>query len=200
MEAPTPAMTTLRSATPDAHPFRDVVVFDTETTGFGRQARIVEIAAVHVRDGRVIDRFETLVNPGVPIPWRASQIHGITDAMVRRARATREALEAFFAFVGGRSMVAHNASFDGPVLVGEFERWSLPRGARPLYCSMLLARRVFPRSPNHQLTTLVAYLGLEEMPPHRAMPDALTAAGVLRACVERAGDAVLGQVAPSVRL
>ncbi len=170
--------------TPD-HPLREVVVVDTETTGAGPGARLVELAAVHARDGVVLREFQTLIHPGMRIPWNVIQVHGITDAMVRNAPPARDALPAFLAFLGALPMVAHNASFDRGILAGELTRAGIPSPGIPVYCTLRLARRAFPEAPNHKLGTLAQFLSLGTQPAHRALADCRAALGVLTACVGR---------------
>ena len=89
------------------------VVFDIETTGFSPiKNRIIEIGAVRVTDGKIVDKFSTFVNPEVPIPYDIEQLTSINDGMVISAPTIEEVLPEFLAFCEGAVMVAHNASFD----------------------------------------------------------------------------------------
>lgn len=149
-------------------------VIDFETTGLSpaHGARPTEIAVVMVRGGEIIDRFQSLMNPGVPIPRDIQAFTGISDAMVRRAPPVRAVMAEAVRFAGGQPIVAHNASFDRKFW--EHEAAGLP-DARPstFLCSLLLARRLFPRAPDHKLATLVAALRLpSDGRFHRALADA----------------------------
>ena len=89
------------------------VVFDIETTGFSPiKNHIIEIGAVRVTDGKIVDKFSTFVNPEVPIPYDIEQLTSINDGMVISAPTIEEVLPEFLAFCEGAVMVAHNASFD----------------------------------------------------------------------------------------
>ncbi|MBI5514672.1 MAG: 3'-5' exonuclease [Deltaproteobacteria bacterium] len=164
---------------------REVVIVDTETSEAGRGARLVELAALCVRDGAVVEEFQTLVNPESHISGFVTSIHHITDAMVARAPTVGPALRAFLAFAGARPLVAHNAPFDRGVLSRELLRAELPRPAVPMYCTLKLARRVFPDAPNHRLETLARWLKVPAMPSHRALADCRATLGVFNAVTAR---------------
>lgn len=89
------------------------MVFDLETTGFSPiQDKIIEIGAVKVEQGRITERFSTFVNPKIPIPFKITDLTGITDDMVMDAEPVEEVLPKFLDFVGDAVLVAHNAGFD----------------------------------------------------------------------------------------
>lgn len=159
----------------------DLVVFDTETTGRSRDARIVDLAAVRVRPGRPpLDRFEELVQPGIPIPYDVTAVHGITDAMVADARGTRDVLTDFFAFVRGTTLVAHNASYDLARLRFEAPRVGLTLPDVEVLDSLTIARKVWPDLPSHALQELRKHFKLQDRGAHCAMPDVLMLLDVLR--------------------
>jgi DNA polymerase-3 subunit epsilon len=169
---------------PDA-PLTDVVIFDTETTGRDDDARLVEIGALRVRDGKVVEQFQTLVDPEIRIPRDAMEVHGITDAMVRGAPRARPVLRAFVDFVGDRPLMAHNASFDRRIVGQELARVGLRPPGIPLFCSLRLSRRIFPQAPGHSLKKLRDYLQIPDPPAHRAIADCMTTLGLLLACAGR---------------
>jgi DNA polymerase-3 subunit epsilon len=164
---------------------REVVIVDTETSEVGRGARLVELAALCVRDGAVVEEFQTLVNPESHISGFVTSIHHITDAMVARSPTAGPALRAFLAFAGALPLVAHNAPFDRGVLSRELLRAQLPRPVVPMYCTLKLARRVFPDAPNHRLETLARWLKVPAMPSHRALADCRATLGVFNAVAAR---------------
>ena len=153
-------------------------VVDVETTGLDpRVERVVEIAVVLVDEQWVVDSWSSLVNPEMPIPARASQIHGIYDEDVAQAPTIEELQDEILARCDGRIVAAHNARFDLSFLPFLAEHESL--------CTMQLARRAFPRAPNHQNQTLRKYLRLDhdpriaELDAHRALADAMVSAHIL---------------------
>lgn len=149
-------------------------VIDFETTGMSpaHGARPTEIGVVRVCDGQIVDRYQSLMNPGMPIPYDIQAFTGITDAMVGEAPAVRDVMAQVVHFVGTDPIVAHNAAFDRKFWAQETA--SLTRRApNPFLCSLLLARRLFPTTPNHKLETLVSTLGLPSAGRfHRALADA----------------------------
>lgn len=178
-----PPLVLTHPPSPGPSPFDDFVVFDTETTGIGPSARLVEIAGVRIRHGVVVDTFETLVHPEMKIPTAVIRVHGITDAMVAQAPKAHAALSAFTAFVGGRALIAHNAAFDRGILRHEHARVALTPSLASIYCSLKLSRRVFPGLGRYGLAALAAALKIPQPKAHRALADCHTTAEVLRRCL-----------------
>lgn len=157
------------------------VVLDFETTGLSPEqgARATEIAAVVVRDGRIVDRYQSLMNAGVRIPPFIEALTGITNAMIRRAPPVAEVMRQVADFIGDTPLVAHNASFDRKFFDAELARIDQSR-RQEFACTVLLARRLYPDAPNHQLGTLVKYAGLPVAGrAHRALADAEMTAHLL---------------------
>jgi len=149
-------------------------VIDFETTGLSpaHGARPTEIAIVIVRKDKIVDRYQSLMNPGVPIPYEIQTITGITNEMVRTAPAVKQVMAKAAQFVGRHPIVAHNAAFDRKFWEREI-RLSMSAGGNPFVCSLLLARRLFPQASNHKLQTLVNLLSLPTQGTyHRALADA----------------------------
>jgi DNA polymerase-3 subunit epsilon len=158
-----------------------VAVIDFETTGISPDAgaRATEIAAVLVRDGRVVDRYQSLMNAGAWVPPFIEELTGITNEMVRAAPPAARVMREVADFVGAHPMVAHNASFDRRFWDAELARVRRTR-QQEFACTMLLARRIYPHAPNHKLGTLVRFAGLPVAGrSHRAMADAEMAASLL---------------------
>lgn len=149
-------------------------VIDFETTGLSpaHGARPTEIAVVLVEGDQIVDRYASLMNPGVHIPADIQAFTGISNAMVRKAPSIRAVMDQAVRFVDGRPIVAHNAAFDRKFW--EATTASIrPRGGDTFVCSLLLARRLFPAARNHKLATLVGALGLPSGGRfHRALADA----------------------------
>ncbi|MFC1467575.1 PolC-type DNA polymerase III [Verrucomicrobiota bacterium] len=150
------------------------IAFDTETTGIKPgQDRIIELGAVKFINGEPGDRFETLINPGVPIPPGASRVNGITDDMVADAPKIETKLDEFAAFCGDMPLVAHNAPFDFKFIKAAIEthRSQAPKGTVLDSCE--LARKMLPNMINYKLGTLVAHFQFPTTTFHRAADDAV---------------------------
>ncbi len=150
-----------------------VVIFDFETTGLSPDYgdRAIEIGAVRMQAGVVVDRFQKLMNPGFRISSFIESYTGISNQLLRNAAPCEAVMEAFADFIGDDNLVAHNASFDKRFLEAELQRIG-QRYRGNIACSMLVARRLYPFAPNHRLGTLVAYRQIEaEEVFHRALAD-----------------------------
>lgn len=153
---------------------KTVAVIDFETTGLSPAMgdRATEVAVVVVADGKIVDRYQSLMNAGVRIPAFIEALTGISNAMIRKAPPAAKVMRALAEFVGDVPLVAHNASFDSKFLDAEWLRIK-QRRKQEFACSLLLARRVYPTAPDHKLGTLVRHLGLPSaMRHHRALADA----------------------------
>ena len=151
-----------------------VAVLDFETTGLSPNYgdRATEIAITLVRDGQVVDRYQSLMNAGRRIPAEVTQITGITNAMIATAPPVAKVMREACNFVGKTPVVAHNASFDKKFWDAELAYLSMSSASK-FACTMLLSRRIYPNSLNHRLSTLVQLLGLPQTgKAHRAMVDA----------------------------
>lgn len=160
---------------------KTVAVIDFETTGISPDQgdRATEVAIVLVEDGRIVDRFHSLMNAGVHIPAFITQLTGISNAMVAAAPDASEVMTQASRFVGKRPLVAHNAAFDRKFWVGELARLGIP-ALQPFACTLLLSRRLYPQAPNHKLGTLVDFHALPRTgAAHRALADAEMAAELL---------------------
>ena len=151
-----------------------VAVIDFETTGMSPLLgdRPTEIAVALVCDGRIVGRYQSLMNARRHIPADITRLTGITNAMVAGAPPAAAVMRQAALFVGGRPIVAHNASFDQRFWRAELERLDMD-GTGAFACTMLLSRRLYPAFPNHRLSTVVRALALP-VPgrAHRAMVDA----------------------------
>ncbi|MEZ6016255.1 MAG: 3'-5' exonuclease [Planctomycetota bacterium] len=166
---------------------RPIVVLDTETANVRGAPFLLELGAVRVVEGEVVDQFEEFVLPLVPIEAEATEIHGIRAEHVRRASPARDVLERFVAWLGPDWMCAHNAGFDARVLGFEFARAGLVPPGAPMLDTLKLARRHIPDSPDHKLPTLCQHLDLEPGDFHRALADAVWCWKVLEECARRSG-------------
>ena len=158
-----------------------VAVIDFETTGLSPDHgdRATEIAAVILQGGKVIDRYQSLMNADVRIPPFIEALTGITDAMIREAPPAADVMREVSDFVGDYPLVAHNASFDRKFWDAELQRVGRSR-RQEFACSMLVARRVLPKAPSHKLGVLVEFAKLPVAGRyHRALADAEMAASLL---------------------
>lgn len=151
-----------------------VIVLDFETTGLSPNMgdRAIEIGAVKLEDGIIVDRFQSLMNPGMQISGFIENYTGITNLMLKKAPPCSKVMHEFSDFIGDYNLVAHNASFDSRFLDSECGLIKR-KYSGDWACSMLAARRVYPDAPNHKLGTLVAYKDLpNDGTFHRALADA----------------------------
>ncbi len=174
-----------RHGAPDLRPLSALtcVVFDTETTGLALSDRIVQIAGLRIAGGRLTgEAFDTLVNPGRPIPAASTAFHRITDAMVADAPDMTTALRGFHHFAEGAVLIAHNAPFDMGLLraaEAEIGRHFPNR----IMDTVLLSAMIWGQGAAHSLDAICARLGIAipENLRHTAMGDAeATAQAYLR--------------------
>jgi len=160
---------------------RSYAVVDVETTGgsFRTGHRVTEVAVIHLDAGRVSDSFETLVNPGRPIPRRIQGLTGITDEMVAGAPSFRSVAAELDRRLRGRVFVAHNVSFDWRFVSGELERSRGRALEGERLCTVRLGRLLVPGLKSHSLDPLVDHFGITVRGRHRAGGDALATAELL---------------------
>ena len=158
-----------------------VAVIDFETTGLSpaQGDRATEVAVVIVDSGRVVNRYQSLMNAGVRIPAFIEALTGISNAMIRSAPPAEAVMCEVSDFVGDIPIVAHNASFDARFWDAELARIQRAR-RQEFVCSLLLSRRLLPLAPSHKLGALVEYAKLPVAGRyHRALADAEMAASLL---------------------
>ena len=172
--------------TMDPTPIASLVCVDTETATMQGAPHVIELGAVRIEDGDIVDTFEEFICPVVPIEEETTAIHGITDRDVSRAALAPEVLARFTDWVGDTPMGAHNAPFDARALGFEYARAGMTPPPGAFLDSLPLARRWIPESSDHKLTTLCQMLDLEEGEHHRALADAVWCWKVIEACFERA--------------
>ena len=148
------------------------VVFDLETTGFSAEVdRIIEIGAVKIKNGEIVDNFSKFVNPKIPIPFRIEKLTGINDSMVMKAEPIEKILPEFLEFCGDAVMVAHNAGFDTSFIINNAERLGIKYDPT-IMDTVLLAQFVIPNLHNYKLDTLCKHLAVSLENHHRAVDDA----------------------------
>ena len=159
------------------------VVFDLETTGFSAKSdKIIEIGAVKVQAGKIIDRFSTFVNPEIPIPFRIEQLTSINDNMVINAPKIEEVLPKFMEFCNECVMVAHNADFDMSFISANCERQGLPCDFT-IIDTVAMSRYLIIGLGRYKLDSVAKALGIVLDHHHRAVDDAeCTALIFLKLC------------------
>ncbi|GGY02933.1 3'-5' exonuclease family protein [Paludibacterium paludis] len=150
---------------------RPCAIVDLETTGGHiTRDRITEIGILFI-DGECVERFESLVNPGKPIPPFIERMTGISDDMVGQAPEFASLAEELWERLQGRLLIAHNVRFDYGFLKNEFRRAGLTFQS-DLLCTVKLSRRLYPAFFKHSLDSLIERHGLSLPSRHRAMADA----------------------------
>jgi polyribonucleotide nucleotidyltransferase len=179
----------------------EFVVFDLETTSMKPEnGYIVDIAALRVRGGEVVDRFDSLVNPGRSIVGH--QIHGISDEDVASAQTAADVLPRFAEWVGETPVVAHNVGFDLPFVLRH-----LPNDAgwqpQAVYDTLELAYQLYPDAGSYKLADLIRFVfGRDHGAAHRAMPDAEATAELFISLTEGLAerlDAIRADIADEIR-
>jgi len=161
------------------------VSFDTETSGkYPLLAEVCEIAAVKWKNGKVVDTFQTFCKTRLAMDEQVIAIHKITNEMIADAPQIKDVLPGFKSFIEGSVLVAHNAPFDLGFLTVEFEKYGLSLPEAPALCSCLLSLKVFPKSINHRLGTLVQLLGVDQGQAHRALDDSRACLEVTLRCIQ----------------
>lgn len=149
------------------------VVFDVETTGLSAvYDTIIELAAVKVENGEIVDRFESFANPHHPLSQTTIDLTGITDDMVKDAPEVGDVLKKFHEWIGDSILVAHNASFDMGFLNQGLKKIQIDKVTNPVIDTLELARFLYPEFKNHRLNTLCKHFNIELTQHHRAIYDA----------------------------
>ena len=150
----------------------EYVVFDIETTGFSPiKNNIIEIGAVKVKNGEIVDKFSAFVNPKEPIPFRITQLTGITDSMVADAPFISEVLPEFLEFSKDSVLVAHNANFDMSFIKAKAEMLCIEREFT-YFDTLAAARALLPHLAKHKLDNVCKELNISLENHHRAVDDA----------------------------
>ncbi|MBT2581942.1 PolC-type DNA polymerase III [Planococcus sp. ISL-109] len=147
------------------------VVFDLETTGLSAvYDTIIELAAVKIKGGQIIEKFERFANPHHPLSSTTIELTGITDDMVKNAPEVEEVIREYHEWAGDHIMVAHNASFDMGFLYVAYKKMGIDK-AHATIDTLELARMLHPEMKNHRLNTLAKKFNIELTQHHRAIYD-----------------------------
>lgn len=160
-------------------PEETIIVLDTETTGLDHKTeKLIEIAAVKMHQGEVVETFTSLVNPQKPIRYSSFLIHNISEEMVQDAPPIDEVMPRFLEFVGEHAYVAHNAIFDYSFINEATKALYGTRFSNNRIDTFEMYRSVFPDEASHGLNALLRRFGYDEDVVHRALDDAMCLAKV----------------------
>ncbi len=155
-------------------------VFDVETTGLSPyKNKIIEIAIVKVSNLKIVDKYDTFINPGRQIPFFITNLTGINDDDVYDAPFFDEAADEIVNFIGDDILIAHNLAFDQSFLKTELKNCDREKINNPGVCTVKLARRLYPDLRSKSLSSVSSHLRLKNKDAHRAFGDAEVTAKVL---------------------
>ena len=161
-------------------------VLDVETTGLSHEQghRVCEVGAIKLRAGKEIERYHSLVQPGMPVPEEATRIHKITDDMLKEAPAFSFIARPLREFLAGTVMIAQNARFDLGFINAEFLRTGLGKLSIPVVDTVALARRVRPGLSGYSLDRLAHHFQIPVDTRHRALGDCEVTVQVFLQCLK----------------
>ena len=169
----------------DDRPFSaPIVVFDFETTGLSPASdRIIEVGAVRIESGQVVDELSLLCDPGISLKPKIIELTGITDLMLNGKESPDSGIAKLLDFIGDAAVCAHNAPFDIGMLKAECARMGRSFHA-PVLDTLTLARRLYPQQKSHRLGAVCRLLGVSLKNAHRAVHDAAATAQCLLKMLE----------------
>lgn len=169
---------------------REFIIFDVETTGLSPSFgdRMIEVAAVKVKDSKIIGKFESLINPLRDVPPSATQVNGISGEMLKGKATADQVLPDFYHFLGDASIIGHNIKFDLDFLCYELSLLGLwLKDETAVIDTMKIARTILPHLKRFSLWFLADSLGIKKEQKHRAMEDVLLTYDTLLKLVEAGG-------------
>ena len=164
----------------------EFVVFDIETTGLNSHTnKIIEIGAVKIKAGRIIDRYSQLINPGISIPYHITEITSITNEQVANQPKIDEVIGKFVDFIGDAVLVAHNAPFDMGFIKRDIKEYLNIDLENSVIDTLQMARDLFPDFKKYGLGDLNKSLGLALEKHHRAVDDSQATANMFIIFLEK---------------
>lgn len=162
------------------------VVFDLETTGLSPSLdRIIEIGAVKFSDGKIIDRFSTLVDPQIKIPSDATAVNGINQDMVTGMPLIEDILPNFLIFIKNTILIAHNAAFDIGFIRNSMARLGLGVLNNDFLDTKAMSQKALPGRKSYALQNIAADLGIKALEAHRAVDDSRVCMEVFEFCLKK---------------
>jgi len=154
-------------------------VFDFETTGTSAKFdKVIEIGIVKIHKGKIVDTFQSFINPGRQIPYSITLLTGITNSDVTDAPYFEELYPRIIKFIGDSILVAHHLNFDYSFLKQECLSANLEVPPNPSICTLKLAKRLFPELPSKSLGSLTRFFKIRHRSIHRGLGDAMATAKI----------------------
>lgn len=149
------------------------VIFDVETTGLSAiYDKVIELSAVKMKDGNVLERFDEFIDPGFPLSEQTTQLTSITDEMVHGSKSEEEVFKMFKDFCDGCIIAGHNVSFDMGFMNTGYRRHGMKEITEPVIDTLPLARFLYPNLRGYRLNTLSKKFKVALEHHHRANYDA----------------------------
>lgn len=162
-----------------------IVVFDLETTGLNpNKERIIEIGALRIENGVIVNSLSLLVNPGIEVPFYATKVNGITTEMLQDKISDIDGVKLFLKMIEGAVIVAHNVTFDVGFINTYLSRMNLGLLQNKLVDTVGLSRKAFPGGKKYSLGIIAERLGIEVLNAHRAEDDARVCFELYRRSIE----------------
>lgn len=181
----------------------EFVVFDVETTGLSplNGDRIIEVAAVKIKAGKIVDEYTSLINPQRDIPIEAQRVNKITPEMIADAPFSESVLPGIISFIAGACLVGHNIKFDLDFLC--FELSALGRKLKnetPALDTLKMSKHLMAHLRSHRLSYLATSLGLSVAETHRALADVKLTIAVFYRLLDIASDQGLEEIQDLIKL
>lgn len=158
----------------------EFVILDFETTGTSaKHGRAIEVGLVHLKNSKIVDTYQSFINPGMGIPYSISLLTGITNDDVYDAPFFEDIVSDIKEFIGDKTLTAHNLRFDRAFLNAEFARCGEELNIANTLCTLQLARKLYPELPSKSLGNVVKFMKIKHVNVHRALGDASVTAKIL---------------------